>query len=388
MIENFNESSLSNEQSKNEELILPAVEIPVFFASNRKTISSNKDADGKTLADLYLGQASVRVPAQSRWYEAPHDLSDDLETLGWRLNEREATLKPYLEIRGYVAESNTKAVLRNIHKEESRNFWKELNQKVNESKEHKVYVYIHGFASSGENALYTAGVLASQVEAPVLAFTWPSAGKVGWKLFGPNSTRGLFKTERKLVDNPQVLNDLASLLSDMKKNLPENTKIEIVAHSLGNRLLTRYLDSDAKEKFDSVYFLAPDVDKKMFLSAVPDIVSKANYVGVFMNPQDKVLGVSSMNNLLELKSARKLGRANIAAPGIEFINYGEIAAPKRIGHYIPFEHFGSIARTGLPYSQDPQSQQYFLFRRTKIEKQPKELSKDKSKSTQLSMLEN
>ncbi len=348
-----------------EEATLPAVEIPIFFCSDRKSISSNKCDKGKELGQAQLGSAIVRVPVAKRWLDQNQNLSAKLSDLGWKQNSKDPTLEPYIELRGYVAEKNTKAVLRDIAADD--NFWKHLSEKVKIEKEHRVFVYIHGFASSGENALYSTGVLASQLEAPVVAFTWPSAGKVGSNFFGSNSPRSLFRRDRMIIDSPEVMNDLTQLIHQMRTQLPPDTKIGLIAHSLGNRLMTRYLDGDAQDKLDSVYFVAPDVAAKLFLSALPDISTKSNHVCVYMNKRDRVLGASSLNSMFELSSGRKLGKATVKAPGIDFIDYEKIAMPKGIGHYVPFDHLGSMIRTNRPFSEKAQQNSYYLMRRTSIE---------------------
>ncbi len=349
---------------------LPVVELPVFYASDRKAITSNKDDCGKILAPLELGNATVRVPAEQGWLTAQKQLASRYEILGWRLNDKESTIKPYIEIRGYVAEADTKAVIKDVHKDN--NFWTDLRNEVKQDKDHRVFVYIHGFASSGENAVYASGILSSQVEAPVVSFTWPSAGKVGAKTLGL-TTKTLFENDKKIIDSPQVMDDLSKFISQLKREMPADARIELVAHSLGNRLMTRYLGSKARETFDAVYFLAPDVDKRLFLSAVDQISKKAKHVEVYMNPHDKVLGASGLNNLLSFHSIKKLGRSKINVPGIDFIDYASVARPRGIGHYIPFDQLGSMIKTNSP--SDDQSQHYFLSRHIKIESQIKTAAK-------------
>ncbi len=347
----------------------PSVDIPVFFASDRKRISSNKETDGKTLAPLQLGECIVRVPCEREWQSSETELKDELQQLNWEMELTEPTIKPTIDVRGYVAERAPRAAVP-VVAENVQSFWSDLRSAVEKQKEHKVYVYIHGFASSGENSLYASGVLASQVQAPVVAFTWPSAGTVGLKyphLAGSKTTRALFKADRKMIDDPQVGSDLGEFLARLKTELPTNVQVELVAHSLGNRLLTRHLKGSAQENFDNVYFLAPDVDKKVFLSSVPEILSKSKHVSVFMNPHDRVLQISGLNNLLEFHSWKKLGKSKVSAAGIDFIDYGAVAKPRGIGHYIPFEQFGSLLRNQSLYSPDGK-REYILTRRSKIEK--------------------
>lgn len=363
------------ESKKSDWSTAPSVDIPVFFASDRLKITSNKNDAGKVLAPLHLGECQVRVPCEKEWQSSATQLKEEFQNLNWQLELSAPAIKPYIDVRGYVADRAPQAAISEVQ-ENAKDFWSDLRSEVQRQKEHKVFVYIHGFAASGENALYASGILASQVQAPVVAFTWPSAGTVGLKyphLAGSRTTRALFRADRKMIDDPQVESDLSTFVSELKKELPADTQVEIVAHSLGNRLLTKHLHGKSRDQFDNVYFLAPDVDKKLFLSAVPDILAKSNHVSVFMNPHDRVLQISGLNNLLELHSWKKLGKSKVSAAGIDFIDYGAVAKPRGIGHYIPFEHFGSLLRNQTLASPDGRKE-FILTRRSRIEKISRDFS--------------
>lgn len=339
----------------------PTVEIPVYFATDRAKLGSNEEESDRTLSELKTGTAIVRVPSEPRWYSGS-GLKKALIAQNWKVNPFASTIKPFIELRGYVAETDRSKVLNDV--KSGVDFWQDLNARLKSAERKRVYVYIHGFASSGENALYSAGVLSSQLEAPVVAFSWPSAGRVGRGIFGPGSTRALFKNDRKMIDNPNVVNDLANFLSTMRERLAADTEIALVSHSLGGRLLTRLMKDGSSAKFDSLDLIAPDVDKNLFLSALPEMSKRSNDISVYLNPGDKVLYASSLNDLLQLKWSKKLGKAEIPAPGINFVDYQVLAEPRRVGHYLPFDQFASLERTGQPSRLN--GQDFFLYRRSKI----------------------
>ncbi len=352
----------------------PIIKVPVFFVTDRKKITSNKDESGHQLGPLKLGCAEALLPVDKSFLQEDQALIPSLKNLGCTLDEKLTTFEPYIEIRGYVAEPEAKDFLQNI--EESPQFWTKLTKASEDSK--TVYVYIHGFASSGDNALYSAGIMAGSVEAPVVSFTWPSKGTAGLKLprfWGRKRLRALYLFDRKMIDDNQVMNDLTTFLRDLKTKLPEDTKIVLVAHSLGNRLMARYLASDATEKFDRVYFIAPDVDNDLFVRVAFSLKKKAKYVGVFHNPKDRVLKISAANDLLSLKNTDKLGTGGADLTGIEFIDYRSIAEPRsleflRVLHYLPFEHFGPIIRNGVSKLSD-EGDSCFIVHRSAIEKRKK-----------------
>jgi hypothetical protein len=82
-----------------------------------------------------------------------------------------------------------------------------------------------------------------------------------------------------------------------------------------------------------------------------------------MNSHDKVLAASGLNSLLEFHSGKKLGKASIYAEGIQFIDYGAIAQPRHIGHYIPFNMLAGLIRTGT-LSQGENSSTHLYINKT------------------------
>lgn len=345
--------------------------VPVFYATDRKNITSNKELTGSELATLHMGTATTILPVDNRWLDH-NNLRPDLSKLGWELNNSLSTVEPFIEARGYVTEPTTERVLINIHDQDD--FWTKLKAETDMSAQKSVYIYIHGFASSGESAIYSAGIFSAEVEAPVVAFTWPSLGLDGMTPLQINlrkRAKALYEKDRTMIDQPQVLSDLSIFIHELKAHLSPETKIFLVAHSLGNRLMTRYLAGDSTDTFDGVYFLAADVDQNLAREVLKKLKDKSKYTAVYMNPSDKVLRFSAARDLLDLRLTKKLGKASYSSPDVEFVNYGEIAEPSFLKHYIPFKHLGSIIRTGHPYNL-PDNPQRYLVRRTVIEREKKQ----------------
>lgn len=352
----------------------PVMKVPTFYVTDRAEITSNKVEAGAQLSNLKMGCASVFLPAK--------ELTQALSKLGCTIDQERSTQEPYIEVRGYVAEPEPEKCLK---LEESNDFWQKLSDASKVSK--SIFVYIHGFASSGDNAVYSAGILQSHVEAPVISFTWPSKGTAGLKyirFWGRKRIRALYKDDREMIDSPKVMSDLKTFLKDLKGNMPVDTQINLVAHSLGNRLMARYLASDAVEKFDRVYFIAPDVDNDLFVQVARSLRKKARYVAVFHNPKDRVLKLSAANDLLSLKNTDKLGTGGADLTGIEFVDYGKIAQPRsleylRVLHYVPFEHFANIIHNGYSSVSD-KDDSCFIVHRSAIETRKKAKVKEKAKT--------
>ncbi len=367
------QSPLSARASEPQAVGPPVLDVPVFYATDREKLTSNQEEAGAKLAPFTMGCARVFLPYEKRW-QSGDKLSEQYQKLGWQVDSARNTVKPFIEVRGYVAEPAPQSVL--AVEGECSDFWSRLKAQAEASSDHRVYVYIHGFASSGNNAVYSGGILAAELEAPVIAFTWPSKGTAGLKplrLVGRKRMRAMYLADREMIDQPQVLSDLSALISNLKTELGPNVKVNLIAHSLGNRLMAKYLASDATDEFAGVYFLAADVDQQLFMEALKKLQSKSKYTAIYTNKNDRVLKVSAGNDLLDFKISHKLGDANFSVPGVEFIDYGQIAEPRsidylRLMHYVPFEHFGSIVRTGQPFND---GNRRYLVRRTTIERSRK-----------------
>ncbi len=356
----------------------PIIRVPVFYATDRAKITSNKDDAGFQLSGLKLGCATVSLPMRNEWLGERQDkLKPALSNFGCQIDQDNSTQEPYIEMRGYVAEPEPQKMLSDIR--ECADFFAKVKDAAVGSQSRSVFVYIHGFASSGNNAIYSGGVLAANVEGPVISFTWPSKGIVGLKhlrFWGKKQIRELYKADKEMIEDPQVLSDLKSLIKELRSNLPPDVHINLVAHSMGNRLLSKYLGSDAEERFEKVYFLAPDVDNELFLQIVPKLRKKVRYCAVFHNPNDKVLRIAAASDLFSLKNTDKLGAGGVDLTGIEFVDYGKIAEPRsveflRLLHFIPFEHFANILRTGVSNVSD-NDEVSFIVHRSTIEKRKKD----------------
>jgi len=367
------QSPLSARASEPQHVGPPVLDVPVFYATDREKLTSNKEEAGAKLAPFTMGCARVFLPYEKRWQNGDN-LSEQYQKLGWQVDSARDTIKPFIEVRGYVAEPSPQSVL--SVEGECSDFWSRLKAQAEVSSDHRVYVYIHGFASSGNNAVYSAGILAAELEAPVIAFTWPSKGTAGLKplrLVGRKRMRALYLADRDMIDQPQVLSDLSAFVSKLKTELGPNVKVNLVAHSLGNRLLAKYLAGDATDDFAGVYFLAADIDQRLFMEVLKKLQAKSSYTAIYTNKKDRALKASVANDLLGFKISRRLGDANFSVPEVEFIDYGLIAEPRSIEylklmHYVPFEHFGSIVRTGQPFDD---GNWRYLVRRATIEKSRK-----------------
>ncbi len=117
-------------------------------------------------------------------------------------------------------------------------------------------IYVHGFNNSFPGELWTAAKLKrdAEIEGPMIVFDWPSHAHLL-----------AYLDDRNEVENSA--HPLADFLSATSGRCG-GCKLEILAHSLGSRVLLMGLrilsDRQSPAKINNVVFVAPDVDPPFF----------------------------------------------------------------------------------------------------------------------------
>lgn len=152
-------------------------------------------------------------------------------------------------------------------------------------KDHAV-VFVHGFNTSFDNALYRTAQIAYDLKfdgAPFV-YSWPSGGKVASYTYDRGSAE-------------QAEPHLAEFLDLVVKESGAKT-ISLIAHSMGNELLLRVLERMRPTAPDGVVisqviFAAPDVDRDKFTNIARQITNFAQGVTLYAASNDKALGYSA-----------------------------------------------------------------------------------------------
>ena len=205
-------------------------------------------------------------------------------------------------------------------------FLKELRERVAQSPHKEIFVFIHGYAATFEDAARETAQLAHDIGfdgVPIL-YTWP--------------TRGLYLSY--LVDSnnaewtvPYFVGLLETLVNESGAE-----RIHLMAHSMGTRVLARGLRAYAlrhtslrgraagtsepapgdRPAFDQVILAAADIDAEIFeRDFVPAILTAARRTTIYMSSNDMALGLA-----LRLNGYFRLGQSDL--PDVD------LAALKRI----------------------------------------------------------
>ncbi|WP_372529910.1 MULTISPECIES: alpha/beta hydrolase [Henriciella] len=270
--------------------------VRVFYGTNRKVRfdGAAPAADGEidttgteaeNAGELHLGRADVWLPKL-------------IEEGGTR--ERGET--PFLQ--GEVPEEANELVkyvfLTRITKTGQERFLMELDDQLIENNSYSALLFVHGFNTPFEDALIRSAQLSVDlsrrdlfdVGVPIL-FSWPSAGKVSLGDYRGDQDRSI---------------EAAPYLEEFLDIIIENSdidRINIVAHSMGNRILTKALEDYAADYLERhgegdiefrIILVAADVDREIFdqITGVLDNL-KAN-VTIYTSDADRALHVSEIVN--------------------------------------------------------------------------------------------
>ena len=145
-------------------------------------------------------------------------------------------------------------------------------------------VFVHGYNSTFEDAIFKAAQIAfdANFRGTVAAFSWPSRAQL---LEYDYDTGSAEVSSTALLEVLKAIKDTGV------------SKIYLVAHSLGSRVVTGALEraslTGVKLDIAELIFAAPDVDKDLFLQRAADIKAVAGAVTIYVSASDKALLVSS-----------------------------------------------------------------------------------------------
>lgn len=161
-----------------------------------------------------------------------------------------------------------------------------LSAKVRKSRDGSVVVFIHGFNTQFEDAVFRFAQIVhdSNLDSVPILATWPSRGSLfayGYDRESTNYTR----------------NAVEQLFQYLARD-PEVKDVSILAHSMGNWLALESLrqmsirNGGLPDKFKNVMLAAPDVDIDVFRSQIADMGRTRPRFTLFVSRDDRALAVS------------------------------------------------------------------------------------------------
>ena len=172
-------------------------------------------------------------------------------------------------------------------------FLSHLNELVQRSRQRDVLIFVHGFNVSFEQAVVRATQVAADIpfNGAIVVYAWPSQGGVDQ-----------YQRDGEIVD--ESLQAFTSFLVDLGSNFGPECSINLMVHSMGNRLVTRSLwhlpDSFTQPpRFKELVFCAPDVGVDEFKRHARQIVKVCDRATIYKSCNDSALIASKWRNLDE-----------------------------------------------------------------------------------------
>ena len=283
---------------------LKSTEVPLFFITDR---SPEQDEQGNLRYghgrsnSLAFGTAVVDLGRKLTWEELLEASRTQQRLKSVRLELRDVkevvrgprTPLPYSEIDGKIVE---RPDLARQNEEAKEAFRRVMVDHLNLTPRKEVFIYIHGYHNSFEDAAFGMAELwhfMGRIGIPII-YTWP-AGYPG--LFGYTYDRE--SSEFTVYHLRKVLGFLSSI--------PEVEKIHLIAHSRGTdvavtalreltlQLRARGLDPKEELKIHNIILAAPDLDLKVAEQRMVGdrLAETAHRFTIYTSPKDKAIGVAA-----------------------------------------------------------------------------------------------
>jgi esterase/lipase superfamily enzyme len=293
--------------------------VRVFYGTNRAPSGEVKPAlyYGRARGDLQYGYLDVTIPkthkeaeleTQPRWADYVYDVS--------QMRARYVLLDKVTPLRKDV-------------------FLQTLRQQVKNSPSKDVFIFVHGFNSTFEDAARRAAQLVYDLDfdgTPML-YSWPSQG---------SATAYAVDEASVGISGRKMAEFLENVVTQSGAE-----RIHLLAHSMGNRALIEALQTYLAKKspenrqhiFGQVVFTAPDVDRDYFMDAIGSIRGAADRVTLYASNNDYALRSSQY-----LHGAPRAGTAGefiIREAGLDSIDMSAVPADV-LGHTYFAANAGAI----------------------------------------------
>lgn len=188
-------------------------------------------------------------------------------------------------------------ILKGIHPLDHDLFVSELQSEVDRSGAGETFIFVHGFnVTFAEAARRTAQMTYDlKFDGPPIMYSWPSRGDLVDYVADMTAAQ---RAEPNLL----AFVELVACESQARK-------IHLIAHSMGNQVVTAVLDrlaerGDRAPRFNEIILAAPDVDALIFKRDIaPRMAAMADRVTVYASENDKALMASE-----RLNGGRRLGQ--------------------------------------------------------------------------------
>lgn len=238
--------------------ITPASTTSVFVANARDSNAEGQIVDRQRAADLSYLAYDITIP--------PNHAPGQIE---WPSGAADPT--QHFTLAGAKTFDNRRMFLRQV---------------ATARNEPETFVFVHGFNTSHDEAVYRAAQMLHdfKVPGPGVLFSWPSAGRVSAYAYDRDSV---------LIARDK----LAALLRDLSK---DGRRVALVGHSMGSHLIMealRQLNTGdrrvLRDGIAAVLLISPDLDDEVFRAQARATGTLPRPFYIVGTPQDRALRLSA-----------------------------------------------------------------------------------------------
>ena len=157
-----------------------------------------------------------------------------------------------------------------------------ISELVDRSRQKDLLLFVHGFNVSFESAVARTAQLALDIpfNGAAVSYCWPTQGSV-------------MKYNSDEPVNKASVAPFTQFLTALREGIPAETRIHIVVHSMGNRIVMESLsqmpEPEEDKPFTNVVLCAPDVGKSDFEKWAPGVMAQSERVTLYSNMSDSAL---------------------------------------------------------------------------------------------------
>ena len=206
-------------------------------------------------------------------------------------------------------------MLLSLHVLSEDDFFDRLTTDVATTNRKEAFVFIHGYNVSFEDGALRTGQLAYDLHrlgldtVPVL-YSWPSVG-------------GTASYVADLDNSEWSAAHLADFLDEVRRRSGAEV-IHLIAHSMGNRVLTLALRRMAADggaaPFHEVVLAAPDIDAGLFRQIAAEIRNVSQRMTLYANSKDRALDASQAIRLGRHRAGDVHGKHVVVVDGVESVD--------------------------------------------------------------------
>lgn len=177
-------------------------------------------------------------------------------------------------------------ILSKVNQVEKETFYREISSEVLKTPERKVFLFIHGFNMSFDDAAKRTAQIAYYLGSDVVPifYSWPSMGSLVGYLADEDSVEWTRPHLKKFLDEVATYSGAKT--------------IYLMAHSMGNRALSKALimekDNKLSASYSSIMMAAPDIDQDVFKRDIaPMLKLTGASITIYASANDNALKASS-----------------------------------------------------------------------------------------------